>query len=204
MNVRAVDSRGSGNVCKRQRHVIVDSEVVAARCLVRIASKQADRSRDYLAKTGDCPIKNRGLSAAKSVHSLHIGLNVGFMLSDASLVLRFIREVRKYCAFGAFDHPTSAEKRKIHEEKCGFFANSLSSVLYRRDTIACYAGGYDGRKVSLSQLGYCLEMGEITMRRRGWWHLNAALQAGWANSVEIFRLRVSLIRTRPARTVTQE
>ena len=29
-------------------------------------SKQYDRSRDYLAKTGDCQIKNRGLSVAKS------------------------------------------------------------------------------------------------------------------------------------------
>ncbi len=39
MNTRAVDSKGSGDVCKLQRWIVVDSEVVAARCFLVVVSR---------------------------------------------------------------------------------------------------------------------------------------------------------------------
>ena len=65
MNVRAVDSRGSGDI---QRLTTGDSEVVAARCLVvviRIASKLIGCAV-IPPKMGTATSKKRGLSADKS------------------------------------------------------------------------------------------------------------------------------------------
>ena len=54
----------SDDVCKRQRPNTGDSEVVAARCLLMV--DKPSRQARLPTKTGDCQIKNRGLSVAKS------------------------------------------------------------------------------------------------------------------------------------------
>ena len=81
MNVRAVDSRGSGDI---QRLTTGDSEVVAARCLVvviRIASKLIGCAV-IPPKMGTATSKKRGLSADKSGPKPHTStLTVSYELT---------------------------------------------------------------------------------------------------------------------------